>query len=411
MIPPRLTIVSQLFYPELISTGQTLTELAESLSEMGVDVDVLCGPITLTTTQEETPSQLNHKGISIKRVWGTRFSKLSFVGKLLNHISFSISLFFYLLFRSPKVPLLVVTNPPFIGGIVSLIHVLRGTKFIYLVFDLYPQTAVSLGVLKQSHPITWLWAGLNTFIYSQASRIVAIGRCMENLLKQDISSKHHHKLTRIHVWGDDTLIRKQIDAPDTNPFIDKWGLSEKFVVSYSGNMGRFHDMMTLIKAAEQLHDMKNIIFLFVGDGYYKKELMDYAKKHKLTQCHFHNYVDRDQLGLSLSSAHLSIVSLLPQQVGLSVPSKTYGLLAAAVPVVALMPAHSEIGQLIEEANCGYRVDPGDVNALSHIISHSSTQLDVLKKLGKNGQKIVAEKFSLHKAAKSYYNEVIHLNFS
>jgi glycosyltransferase involved in cell wall biosynthesis len=409
MTQPRLTIVSQLFYPELISTGQTLTELAETLADMGIDVDVLCGPVTLSKTQSKTPSTLTHKGIKIRRVWGSHFPKLSFFGKLINHLTFSFSLFFHLLCRSSKTPLLVVTNPPFIGGIAGLINLIRGTRYIYIVFDLYPQTAVSLGVLKQGSVITWTWAKLNQFIYSQASRIVAIGRCMESVLKLDMSPKHHHKLTRIHVWGDDVSIQKQLAVTPCNPYIHQWQLSGKFVVSYSGNMGRFHDMMSIVKAAEKLKNEPNIVFLFVGDGYYKQTLIDYAKQHQLSQCYFHDYVDKAHLGSALSVAHLSIVSLLPQHVGLSVPSKTYGLLAAKVPVIAMMPAHAEIAQMIEESHCGYRLDAGDVDALVLTILHSVSQTDLLEKLGQNGRDTVAKTFSLKQAAQAYYKEILALN--
>ncbi len=409
MTHARLTIVSQLFYPELISTGQTLTELAESLHDLGVDIDVLCGPITLTKNRQNTPNPMLHKGIKIKRIWGTRFPKLSFLGKLINHLTFSFSLFFHLLFRSSKTPILVVTNPPFIGGIVSLIRILRGTPFIYVVFDMYPHTAISLGVLSPKNPISWIWKKLNQSIYSQASCIVSIGRCMDTLLKKEIADKHHHKIKHIHVWGDDRQIRKKIDTTPCNPYIQKWGLSGKFVVSYSGNMGRFHDMMSIVKAAERLKDNHKIVFLFVGNGYSKKSLMDYAEKQSLTNCHFHDYVDRSQLGLALSVAHLSIVSLLPQQVGLSVPSKTYGLLAAKVPVIAMMPPQSEIAQMIEESSCGYRIDPGDVEALSFIISQGPSHVDQLRKLGENGYAAVSQSFSLSQAAKAYYTEILSLN--
>lgn len=403
--PPKVRIISQLFYPELVSTGQTLTELGEALVKKGCEVEVLCGPVTLTKSDSPVPKTLSYEGMTIHRVWGTSFPKLNLIGKLLNHITFSISLFFRLLFIRDGVPYLVVTNPPFIGVIMALVKTLGGNPYIYIVFDVYPQTAIQLNVLKENSLLSRLWHKANAFVFKHATDIVTIGRCMETLIKDVLSKEHHQKMSRVHVWGDNERIVKQIESKPVNPFIERWNLEGKFVVSYSGNMGRFHDMMTIIKAAEALQNT-NTVFLFVGDGYYKSILQDYVTEHKITNCFFYPYVDRDEYGLSLSVAHLGLVSLLPNQVGLSVPSKSFGLMAASLPIVAVMPADCEIAKIIEENECGHRVDPGDVSGLVRFISNAAKHPSLLTKMGENGKKSVFEKFSLQEAATSYYNKLI-----
>jgi glycosyltransferase involved in cell wall biosynthesis len=404
--PPKVRIISQLFYPELVSTGQTLTELGEALIKKGCEVDVICGPITLTKQTKPVPKRMIHEGMRITRVWSTSFPKLNIVGKLLNHITFSLSLFFKLLFIRDGIPSLVVTNPPFIGVIMALVRKLGGNPYIYVVFDVYPQTAIQLGVIKDSSFIAKLWHKANEFVFRHASDIVTIGRCMEAIIKQVTPPDTHSKLSRVHVWGDNQRIVDQIEAQSPNPFIERWHLEGKFVVSYSGNMGRFHDMMTIIKAAEKLQSNPSIVFLFVGEGYFKSILQDYVSKHKLNNCFFYTYVDRDEYGLSLAAADLGLVSLLPDQVGLSVPSKSFGLMAASLPILAIMPPECEIARIITEHECGHRVDPGDVEGLVRFISNAAKHPSLLTKMGENGRKCVFEKFSLQEAATSYYNKVI-----
>ena len=75
--PPKVRIISQLFYPELVSTGQTLTELGEALVKKGVEVNVICGPVSLTQDIKDVPKTLQHEGMTIRRVWGTSFPKLN----------------------------------------------------------------------------------------------------------------------------------------------------------------------------------------------------------------------------------------------------------------------------------------------------------------------------------------------
>jgi len=209
------------------------------------------------------------------------------------------------------------------------------------------------------------------------------------------------KIHLVHVWSDDRKIQP-LDRIN-NPFIKKWNLNGKFVVSYSGNMGRFHDLETIMESARELKVNKNILFLFIGEGYKKKWMEEYAKKWKLSNCQFHTYVNRDDLGLSLACAHVGLVSLLPGQEGLSVPSKTFGILAAGVPVIAVMPRTSEIALIMEENNCGIVVEPGDVPGLVNSIVRLYNNSELCKILGKNAIEAIKSKYSLKNAALKYFS--------
>ena len=129
---PELLILCQLFYPELVSTGQTLTELAEQLVADGVDVEVLCGPPTVMATNGRMPKRMIHRGIRIRRVWGTRFPKLSLVGRVLNQMTFTCSIFFHLLLHRPRRLILVLTNPPFLAVTLRVVEVLSHRSALHL---------------------------------------------------------------------------------------------------------------------------------------------------------------------------------------------------------------------------------------------------------------------------------------
>ncbi len=398
---PEVLILCQLFYPELVSTGQTLTELCEVLVDLGVKIEVVCGPPTIIDRKTKIPRYLEHKEIKIKRVWGTRFPKLSFSGKFFNQVTFALSVFFHLLFDFSRRPILVVTNPPFLGAICAILRAAGGNPYIYLLFDVYPDTAIKLGVIKDKSLIAKLWDWWNSIILKKASAVIVLGRRMKEVIlnKGKRISSLHDKIHLVHVWSDDRKIQP-LDRIN-NPFIKKWNLNGKFVVSYSGNMGRFHDLETIMESAKELKANKDILFLFIGEGYKKKWMEEYAKKWKLTNCQFHTYVNRDDLGLSLACAHVGLVSLLPGQEGLSVPSKTFGTLAAGVPVIAVMPRTSEIALIMEENNCGIVVEPGDVHGLVNSIERLYNNSELCKRLGKNAIEAIKSKYSLKNAAIKY----------
>ncbi len=142
---------------------------------------------------------------------------------------------------------------------------------------------------------------------------------MKKLSNYGIDSK---KITYIPIWTDDKkLIDFQIDR---NPYREKWGIKGKFVVLYSGNMGRFHDMETIMKAAKDLNKMKEkIVFLFVGEGYKKSYVEKYIMENNLENCILKGFVEREMHPYILDLADICILSLLKGQAGLSVPSKTF----------------------------------------------------------------------------------------
>lgn len=407
----KLLVLCQLFYPELVSTGQTLTELCEELVQLGINVEVICGPQTILNRNKKTPRHIEHKGIHIRRVWGTRFPKLNLLGKIINQLTFAVSTFFYLLFKRPRKPILVLTNPPFLGVSCAILKALKlGAPYIYLIFDVYPDTAVNLGVLKKNGFLSRHWERFNTFVFKHASAIIVIGRCMhkvvaENMAKNNLAADD--KTHIIHVWCDDKAISSNSSEP--NRFIKKWNLEGKFVVGYFGNMGRFHDIETIMNAAKSLQNDDDIVFLFVGEGQKKQWAMDYANQHELSNCQFHTYVERQHLGALLSSANLGLVSLMHGQEGLSVPSKSFGLMAAGVPIVAIMDKSAEIALIVEEEYCGVVIESDRSNALEKTIRNLRLNSFELKEMSKNAKQAIATKYSLQNAANEYSEIISKIN--
>ncbi len=392
----KATLCCQLFYPEMVSTGQTLTELAEVLSDMGVQLDVLCGPATVLKQTQRIPNTLSYHGIDIRRVWGTTFSKLSLVGRVINQVTYTLSMFWALLWDKKRTPLVVLTNPPFLGIVCALISRLYARPMIYVIFDVYPETAIACGLIDKNSLIAKMWRTLNQFCFHTSRSIVVLGRCMKTVIEAQLCKNDLPKLHHIHMWTDDNLLRKAPHIP--NIFRKKWGLEDTFVLLYSGNMGRFHDMETFIKSAEILADVS---FVFVGEGQKKQWCEHYAATKNLKNCQFHSYVKRDELPDLMGMADIGLVSLLPAQVGLSVPSKTFGLMAAGVPIVAVMPETSEIALILTENHCGSVIEPGNINGFIKAINSLRDDPEKRHLWGKAGKELINKKYSLAAAAEAY----------
>jgi len=398
---PDLLILCQLVYPELVSTGQTVTELAEELVRQGMSVEVIAGPMTVTDRRTQVPKRLHYRGITIQRVWGTRFSKLSLVGKLVNHLTYSMSVVWQLVRRRVDCPVLVFTNPPFLAVIAAVISLIRPIKMIYVIFDVYPETGIQAGVIAPNGGIARLWRMANQWCFHRATKIIVIGRCMETLIRSQLSPTDRAKLCRMHVWADDRQITPTADRGGT----DRWSTGGKCVFGYSGNMGRFHDFDTLIRAAAQL-DPDQTHCVFIGEGYAKSAIIRLAREVNL-RCQFHSYVSREELGAVLGSFDVGLVTLKLGQEGLSVPSKTFGLMAAGLPIIAVMSDESEIARVIQDCGCGWVIRPGDVDRLVTVMMLASRMTpDDRRRMGAKGREFLDRQYSLTHAAATLKRWVI-----
>jgi glycosyltransferase involved in cell wall biosynthesis len=395
---PQVLIISQIFLPETISTGQILTELGETLTDLGAVVEVWCGPPTLVDRKSHVPRRLEHHRMVIRRVRGTRFSKIRILGKLLNQLSFLAGIGSNWLKDTNRRPALVTTDPPFLFILCALLFSFRSRPIVYLVLDVYPDTAIHLGLLPRYHPLTRLWNGLHRLALRRAAAIVVLGRRTAEIIEKkgrkrdSLASKTHV----IHLWSDELRIRprERPPAPRTD---------NNFILMYAGNMGRVHDMETIMRAAGELAAEPHIHFEFIGEGFKKRWMEEFARERGMANCRFGPYVAREELGDLISSADAGLVSLIQGQEGLSEPCKTFGIMAAGRPVLGVLPRASEMAGIVIEHRCGVVVDPGDVLGLVQAIKELADDPGRCAEYGRRGRKAIESRFGLRAAAARYHS--------
>ncbi len=402
----ELLVLCQLFHPELVSTGQALTELCEELSNLGLRIEVLCAQPTIVKFDEKIPKVINYRGICIHRVWSTRFNKLHFFGRVINQLTYVTSSLFYLLSDRKKRPIMVLTNPPFISFILALFNLFHIRKpFIYVILDVYPDTLIKLGFIWKDGVVAKTWYFFEKLSLQMAGKIVVIGRCMESIITNkahsygiDISQKTYC----IHNWADDRILLPYSTSKEQNKYVDQWELKDKFILLYSGNMGRFHDMETIMETAFLLKEDPTISFVIVGEGHKKSYVEDFVKDNKLKNVKISGYVKKEDLPELLGCADVGLVSLMKSQVGLSVPSKAFGIMAIGIPVIAIMPAETEIARIIAEEHCGLIIEPGDSHKLCESIQSLKENTEVRQSMGSRARKAISDKYNLKDAAMKYF---------
>jgi glycosyltransferase involved in cell wall biosynthesis len=187
-------------------------------------------------------------------------------------------------------------------------------------------------------------------------------------------------------------------SQSSNSFRHAWGLADKFVVGYSGNLGRAHEFGTVLEAARLLSNEPGIMFLVVGGGHFIEAFSRRVQELNLgRQFRFLPYQDQATLNISLGVPDLYWISLKPELEGLIVPSKFYSIAAAGRPMVVIGASTGELATLVKRHHCGYVVSPGDAFTLAELLRRESSDPSNLARMGQAARSMLDTYFSRHQA--------------
>lgn len=379
----RLIFVNRYFHPDTSATSQMLSDLAFALADHGWSVDVITSRLRYEGGQS-LPTSECVGGVRIHRVWTTRFGRGSAPGRALDYLTFYLMVtgaLARLVRRGDTV--VVKTDPPVMTVLATPVVRLRGGSVVNWLQDIFPEVAERLGygtVLAHGvyAPLRWL---RNRALKAAAANVV-LGERMAGFVKglgADAS-----RIEVIHNWADAATI-KPIDA-EANALRREWGLAGKLVVGYSGNLGRAHDVSTLLGAIEAVEKKRGaareIVWLFIGGGVNHRMLMREAEQRGLRSVLARDYQPRERLAESLCAADVHLVSLRPELEGLIQPSKVYGVMAAGRPTIFIGDPDGETARLLVEHDCGRVVAEGDCEGLAAAVTSLAEHPDERERLGR-----------------------------
>ncbi len=394
----KLSILTQFYPPDFAATGQFIEELSRYLAGQNTEVQVFTGQPNYAFATARAPETERNGKLLIRRSQFLRSGSRKFWGRTLSSLAFCAQAALHLLKREHRGNLmLLVSEPPYLQTVGWLIKMLLGTPYVCLVYDLYPDVAVALGVVSRQSWVTRLWHWVNRQVWQQAEAVIVPCPTMKDRIVARVPAIAD-KITVIHNWTDPNWIRPL--AKTENEFAQTHDLVKPFTVLYSGNMGRCHDMETILQAAWELR-AEPVKFVLIGAGPKQAACQQRAADLGLQNCVFLPYQDKQRLPESLTACDLSLVSIEEGMEGLVAPSKLYSALAAGRPVAAICEPHSYLRPLIAQANCGAAFNNGDRKGLASFIRYLSRNPEVAAALGTAGHRYVSDHFTLPQIGEQY----------
>ncbi|HEY0863728.1 MAG TPA: glycosyltransferase family 4 protein [Lacunisphaera sp.] len=380
---PRVILVNRVYWPSTAATAQLLTDLAEGLAAQGWEVHIIAAGEAST----------RHNGVTIHRTGGgDRHGGL--LSRTINYGRFrrdAQRLLTDLVVRGDVV--VVMTDPPLLGAAVTELVVRRGGRVVHWIQDIYPEiltthlgalAALPLSPLRALRDVAWLAACRCVTLGEDMARAVAA----RGVPAERITLASNWAPRELHTPAEPDAIAARRAA---------WGVADKFVVAYSGNLGRVHEFTAVLDAAERLKARPDIVFLFIGTGARFAELQAAARTRGLDNLRLLPPETRADLPAALAAADAQLVTLKPGFQRLVYPSKLAGVLAAGRPVLFVGPPDGEIARLLAEDQCGVAFGPREGGRLADAIAAWQADATHRTQLGRNARATYERRFTLASA--------------
>jgi colanic acid biosynthesis glycosyl transferase WcaI len=391
---------NKFFYPDHSATAQILSDLAFHLAGNGRRVLVVTTDGQYDDPSTRLPPQEIVSGVDIRRVYRPRFGRSNLLGRVVDYL-FIYVCFVRAVFRFAAEGDVIVakTDPPLLSIMLLPVARWKKAKFVNWLQDVYPEVAVQLG-MKSIKLLSTFLKPLRDQSLRFADLNVVIGEKMQFFLA-DLNVPSG-RISLIPNWFDDSIFTHT--SPETRSARKDWGLEDRFVVAYSGNLGLAHEYLTVLRAAERLRGEKNLAFLFIGGGALTSKIRNDVRERGLEHLfQFRPYQPIEALCASLSLPDVFWASLLPSMEGLIVPSKFYGNCAAGKPTIFIGDPEGEISRIIKRCDCGAIIEVGDGERLAQTILALRKDTEKLNEMGRNARSTLEHEFSRTRAFTSWDN--------
>jgi len=389
----RILFLTQYCPPEVGAPQNRIFEFAKKLKEFGHEVTILTA--LPNYPRGEIFEEYKGKKVVLEEIEGIKIIRTSiyatksksFIKKLRNYLSFTFSAVFQGAKYINKQDVLITESPPlFLGWSGYVLAKIKKAKFIFNISDLWPESAIKLGVLHNKLFIKMsVW--LEEFCYRKADAVTCQTQGIVNdIVNRGVDKNKVHLITN----GVDTKLFKSENRDEC--FRSEIGIKNKFALCYAGIHGLAQGLQVIINAAEIVKDEENIQFIFIGDGPEKQDLIGMVKEKGLKNVTFLPLQPKANMPKIVASMDSAIIPLKKLELFKgALPSKMFETLSSEIPII--LPVQGEAAKLITSANAGIVVEPENPKEIAEAVLKLYNDIELRKKLGENGRAYVMENYA------------------
>jgi glycosyltransferase involved in cell wall biosynthesis len=278
---------------------------------------------------------------------------------------------------------------------------LKGTPYVYLVHDLYPDVANVLGVLPRKSQVSRMLHNRQQAWLNDAARVIVLGRDMRDYLVENYQTPRE-RIDVIPNWSDPDEVK-----PSAPSEFRRANALQGVVALYSGNFGMHQDFDVILDAAKILREKNpEVVIALAGEGQKKDRIAARIAAEKIGNVRLFPLAPRSGYSDMLAAADIGLVSLAKGAEGMGVPSKFYSILASGRPSVAVVPANSEVALVLSETESGLQVNPGDAAALASAIDELARNEPLRSAMGERARHALVENYTIDRLGERFYQALV-----
>lgn len=395
----KLLYITQYYPPEVGAGAVRSRAMSRVLAEDGWEVDVVCerpnyptGEVPESFKKYWAYKEEENKNLNIHRIWAVANQRRNVFEQLLFFISYMISSFFYVLVHPKKYDVIYVTSPPIFAGISGyLLSKILGSKFVFEVRDIWPDSAVNQIDLDSESFFIRFGRKIEKWLYHSADLIVPVTDAAEEIIKKRSNST---PTSVIYNGVDVDLFNKKINPREG---MDEDYDTKKFRVGYVGSLGVIHDLRTFIKAAKICESDPEIEFVIVGDGGRNNQLQEIIEEFQPNNVTWLGLKKHEQIPFYISSFDVAINPINPSKAFESIVTvKFYEYLACEVPVIT--SGKGLMKKIGDESESAITVEPCEHEEMARTILELKNDRNMLTQLSSNSRNYVNNRFSRKRLA-------------
>lgn len=428
MSKKRILFFAHYYSPDTASTGQLLKDQAEGMLKE-FDVTVVCtvpsygGKIAPEYKKRKYYFETIN-GVKIIRVRVPEFTKTSKISRVKNILSYFFGAMGAALKSGKQDYIFTISQPPILGGLLGVFGKWsKRAKLIYCIQDFNPEQIMAVKYISNGLVLRSMMMA-DQFSCRHSNLVITVGRDLADTLKKRFQNKHIPRFAVINNWiNEKEVYPLPPDNQNIIQFKQKYGLQNKFVIMYSGNIGLYYDLENIIQVLKRFRKGyasdgtyetgpitaggREVVFAFVGNGAVLHHLMEYVKEHRFENITFIPYQKKSNLIYSLNSGDVHWCVNAKGIKGVSCPSKVYGIMGAGKPVIGVLETGSEVRTIIDDCGCGKCCEPGEYDTIAEIIHWYITNSEkrVVAEMGINGRKYLEKHFTKDVSIQKYIDQI------
>ena len=403
----NLIIVSQYFPPEIGGGSQRSFGFASELSRPDLNVTVVTPFPSYLMHKDEVKIKFKlyeksvENNLTIYRTFVLATDRGGFLRRIAYYLSFTFSAILTLLLKIKNIDYIFIISPPLFTGITGVLtKKFKSAKLIFDIGDLWPESAIQLGFLKNSFAVK-LAQKLECWIYKHSDIVNVVTKSTYQELKEqhpDIKN-----LAYVPNFVETSFVRR---INKNEELLEKYNLRNKIVFGYAGNIGSAQGVKIIIDAAKQTSGYDEIKYLIIGEGIDKQDLEREIKSNELSNVLLLPPFSKDEIVKYISLFDVMIIPLVKNDLfKITIPSKLYESMSSEIPV--LLCVDGEAREIVENANCGLYVEPENSVMLAEKVLTLYNDRNLITELGKNGRSVAVENFDRKKIILNFCS--VHLN--